>query len=328
MGARHARLWWGGLILVSVATVLTGCKRYPQDTPEAVLTAAKTMIADKRADRLPDLIYAESPDMRKLLDQVGQMLDSLQNLGYAVKDAYPKEIEKLNNDAAEAAKSGQASSHIQQLLGQVTTGMQGMGGGRRRGGPPMMQGDPDALRKTFDKAIQELFADPYGWLASSEARLTVQTISDDQAALMWDGKPVFGVGILMVKQDGKWYIQLPTTFPGAGSILPKSAEGWEILGGLFQVFDNAFYDLTKDVKSGKAPRLEDLAARAGDKMFIPAAMVVFAYAKLAEDERRAARAANPGAPRPGVRLNVGPATKGDGQGGVSVEIGTTPPAPK
>ena len=62
----------------------------------------------------------------------------------------------------------------------------------------------------FDNALKEPFADPYGWIAKSEGRLTVQTIADDRAAIMWDKKPVFGVGLMMRLDKGKWFVELPT----------------------------------------------------------------------------------------------------------------------
>jgi hypothetical protein len=52
--------------------------------------------------------------------------------------------------------------------------------------------------------------------------------------------------------------------------------------------------LTKDVTSGRAAHLDDLARLAGEKAFLPAVMVVFAYGKSVEVERKAAREAAQG----------------------------------
>jgi hypothetical protein len=289
------RAGWIGIIL-AVAAALAGCsRRYSQDTPQDVLASARKMIEDKRAQHLPDLVYADSKDMRTLLNQFGQTLGSLQDLALTVQKAYPKEIAKFKADAEEAAKSGKASSYIQQVIGQAASSMQG--GRRRRGGPLIdvpggENADPDAMRKTFDNALKEVFADPYGWLAASQERLTVQTVSDDVAAIMWDGKPVFGVGLLMRRAEGKWYVDLPFNTPPLNRLMPKTKEGWEVLGGLFQVFDNAFTDLATDVRQGKCRELDDLASNAGEKMFVPAVMVVFAYGQLMDADRKAARAAS------------------------------------
>lgn len=286
--------WLAASLLAAAAVCATGCGDYPQDSPDVVLATARKMVQEKRADLLPDLIYADSPDMRKLLDQLGQAMGSLQDLALAVNKAYPEEIAKFKAEAEEAAKNGQASSFIQRLAGQAAGGpRRGRRGGDvevRIGPGGAGSGPGDDPRQVLNNAAKELFADPYGWLTKNEERLTVQTIADDTAAILWDGKPVFGVGLMMKQEKGKWYIVLPTSAPGMGSVLPKSREGWEIMGGLVQVFDQAFTDLRKDVEKGRCARLEDLAAQAGEKAFAPAVMVIFAYSQLQDAEKKEARA--------------------------------------
>jgi hypothetical protein len=255
--------------------LLPACSRYDQDTPESVLVSARQMVQDGHAERLTDLIYADSPQMRALLDQIGGLMGTLQDLALTVQKAYPKEIDKLRADAEEAARSGNATSFLQQMVGQASQGR------RRRGDPPP---DPDSMRSTFDNAVKEIFADPYAWLQKSEGRLTVKTVTDDTAALLWDGKPVFGVGLMLKEEKGRWYLMLPTVGPAA-SILPKTEEGWEILGSLVDVFDNTLLDLSNDVKAGKCKRLDDLAAAAGEKAFLPAMLAFLAYGKYMEAER-------------------------------------------
>lgn len=278
------------MILVCLCLFLAACSRYPQDTPESVLASARQMVAEGRAERLTDLIYAENERMRDLLDQVGGLLGSLEDLAAAVQKAYPEEIAKLRTDAEEAAKNGEATGFLQRMAGQMVQP-------RRRGRNQPPGGDPDEARRTFDNAMKELFADPYGWLQRSEERLSVQTIADDTAAILWDGKPIFGVGLMMKQEGGKWYVVLP----GVSGVLPKKDEGWEILGAVVQVFDQLFVDLAADVKSGKCKRLDDLAHAAGEKAFLPAVMVFFAYGKYMEAERpprpdRPSRRAAPAGP--------------------------------
>jgi hypothetical protein len=267
---------------------------YPQDTPEAVLTSARRMVENGHASRLPDLIYAESKPMRDLLNELGAVLGSLQALAREVQRHYPEEIDALRKEADAAAKNGQATSFLQKMVGQVAPG------GRRnqRGRGPQLDLDASQQRRTFDNAMKEVFADPYGWLARSEGRLTVQTLTSDTAALMWDGKPVFGVGLLLKEDRGKWYLMLPTNLPGMGRILPKSDETWQIMGNLLDVLDNMVKDLTQDVRRGKIKRLDDLAHSAGEKAFIPAAIVLFAYGKAMDEERKAQRAAGQAPAKP------------------------------
>ena len=49
-------------------------------------------------------------------------------------------------------------------------------------------------------------------------------------------------------------------------------------------------DLTKDVRDGRLRSLDDVAKKAGEKTFIPAAMTVFAYSRLLETQKKEAKA--------------------------------------
>ncbi|MBX3375829.1 MAG: hypothetical protein KF678_02350 [Phycisphaeraceae bacterium] len=306
---------WLATVLLMGLVLVPGCRRgYDQSTPEAVLQSAKQMVEKGDADLLPRLIYADSARMRQLLDELGVVLGSLQELGKAVQKAYPEEIESLRIEAENSAKQGDASGFIARLAGQASQQMsagrqqlpfgpanragrnsaagstRAAGGAGGSGAAGAGGADPDAMRKMFDNAMKELFADPYGWIAANEGRLTAQQLADDRAAILWDGKPVLGIGLTMQKaDDDKWYIVLPLNAPGIGQIMPKSDESWEIMGSLMAVMDNMLRDLTSDVKRGKARKLDELATLAGEKAFIPAVMVFFAYSKAIEAERKAAR---------------------------------------
>jgi hypothetical protein len=73
------------------------------------------------------------------------------------------------------------------------------------------------------------------------------------------------------------------------------------MGNLMAVFDNMIRDLTKDVRAGRAKRLDDLGHMAGEKAFVPAVLVFFAYGKAMEAEKKEAKAAaqkQPAAPAP------------------------------
>lgn len=294
------------LLATLLALIPLGCeKKYAQDTPEAVLDSAKAMVLDRRAHRLPDLLYADSPQLRTFLTQIGGVMGALQDLSTAVQKAYPKEIEKLRAEAEEAAKKGEATSFIQRLSAQA-------GGQQRRGRRNQQQdGPPDeATQQQFNRLFRDLFANPYGFLETESDRLTVKQITDDTAAILWDGKPLLGVGLTMRKDADKWYIVLPTNAPGFNRILPSTKEGWEIFGELAAIGENLFIDLKKDVESGEVPRLEDLAARAGDRAFLPMAIGFLAYSRARDADRQAQREAQRAA-----QQNPQPTT-------------STPPAPR
>jgi hypothetical protein len=276
---RSVRLLAASLLLGAASA----CSHYPQDTPEAVVAAAKEMVKTGHADHLPDLIYAENKDMRALLSKLGEVMGSLQDLGLAVQKQFPEEISELRAQAEEAAKKGEASNFLQKMTGQM------MGGGRRNRRNPIDPQQGDQMRSTMDLLMKEVFADPYGWLAESEGRLTVTraNMPDDMAALQWDAKPVLGVGLTMKQDGGKWYVQLPIP----QSVMPKSADTWEILGAGLDVVDHMLIDLKKDVTSGRITHLEQLASQAGEKAFLPAALCVLAFEKVRQSERKEQKAA-------------------------------------
>lgn len=277
-----------------------GCSRdYSQATPDDVLQSARAMVENGDVHRLPDLIYAESKEMRQLLTQLGPVLRSLQELAGELYRAFPDEITQIKTEAQQAAERGEASGFLGRMMGGAMGG--GMGGpqrgpaqgrNRRAGASTAPTTSPAAagdMRRSFDAAMKELFADPYGWLERSEGRLTTQYISDDLSALLWDGKPVFGVGLLMKEERGKWYIMLPTALPGLGQLAPNSDEMWQIAGSLMAALDNAIKDTRREVRAGEHRSMEDLARSVGEKAAIPAVAIMFAYQRAAQVERREQR---------------------------------------
>lgn len=292
-----ARAWATRLGLVALCatfTLLPACRRYAQDSPESVIASAKQMVKEGHAEHLTDLIYADTKEMRQLLDKLGEVLGTLQDLGKEVQKNFPEEIDDLRKQAEEAAKKGEASNFLTRMVGQAT-----QGGGRRRVSVGTNGVEADGMRSGFDLLIKEIFSDPYGWLEKAEGGLSVsrENMPDDMAKVLWENKPIFGIGVCLKEQDGRWYLMLPTDL--IGGRLPKSADTWEILGELMEVFDNTLKDLRDDVHQKRVRRLEDLAAKAGEKAFIPAALVFLAYEKAKEAEKKeAAKKTTAAAPAP------------------------------
>lgn len=272
---------WAMLGAGAVALVLAGCEKYKQDSPAAVLTSARAMVEDGNADRLSDLLYAESPEMRRIYNKLGKTFGSMAELATAVQERFPDEVNKMRLEAEEAAKNGKASS----LLAQLVT--QGQGGRPRR-----PQGSEQDMRASFDRTIKEVFADPFGWLQRSEGRISTIPLTDDTAAITWDGKPLFPpVGLTMRLEKGRWYIVPPTNLLGATGILPKTPDEYRVWERLVQAVDNAVVDMEKDVKGGKVNSLRQVAEDAGEKAFIPVAIVVLAYGKMVDERETEARQA-------------------------------------
>ena len=246
-----------------------------QSSPDAVLQTAKSLVEQGRADRLTDLLYAENDSMRAVLDEMGQVLGRLGSLATLLQERFPKELDELRQ-AASASGATKAGS----IFSQASAGIRAASG---TVGPP-----PKATQDLMESIAKQLIADPYAFLTTESGKLSTTSIADDRVAILYDAKPIIPIiGLTMQRRDERWFIVLPTTFPsrkGAVSILPKNEEGWEILGSLFDVFDNVLIDTIKEVETGKADSLEEVTRLLGEKAFLPAAMVVFAYAKVFEQK--------------------------------------------
>ncbi len=275
----NRRLLWS---LTALALSLVGCSREPdRSTPEATIRAARTAVEAGDARRIGAYIYAENEDTKRLMARLGVFLGNVQKLGSAIQEKFPTQVADMKARAEQAAKEGKTTS----LLAQISSQVRPQRG--RRSGPP-----PTDARTLFDDALKNLFADPYGWLRESETRLTTTYLTDNSVALLWDNKPIMPpIGMTMKKgPDGLWYFLLPTNLPGVSNFMPKTKEQFEIFGGLIAVFDNVIKDLTEDVKTGRLRSLDDVARKAGEKTFIPAAMTIFAYSKLTENQKKEAKA--------------------------------------
>lgn len=280
--------------MLAAAVAIGACSRdpYPQGTPEETLASAQLMVKNGEAEKLPRLIHADNPDMRRWLNTVGRLLGDVEALAKTINDKYPGEVAELRRKAEEAAKEGRATSLVGQLVLQ-SRGVAGSRAGRSRGGQAK---DRSQTRDDFNDALTRLFTDPYAFLSDTQGRLTVLEVDDETAAILWDEKPVLPpVGMVMRKEtDERWYIVLPTNVPGADKFMPKDKEQWEILGKLVVTLDKMTIDLNREVAEGRHASLASVSRRAGEMTFVPAVMVVYAYGKYAEGEKASPTADQPG----------------------------------
>jgi len=269
-------------LTIVLAIVLPACDRapaYSQATPNDVIRSAAQMVKDNRADLLPNLLYAENDEMRRLYRAVGTFLKHTQELAQSLQTKFPEEVNKLKKQAEEAAKKGQATT----LFGQIAQSQS-----RARRGPP-----DKSQQDAFNAALKRIFIDPYGSLDDGVERLSTTPINDDVVAIMVDGKPMLaplGLTMRRVKTDDRemWAVVPPLNIPGVANFVPKSKDEFQIWGSLIKTLDNVVVDLTKDVKSGAMKSLDDVSKKAGEKALAPAAMVMFAYSQAMENRKKAA----------------------------------------
>jgi hypothetical protein len=95
-------------------------------------------------------------------------------------------------------------------------------------------------------------------------------VNDEQAAVLFDGKPMPPFGLSLRLSNQRWYIELPLNMiPGASQFMPQTRHEYSIFGHLIKVLDNAIKELADDVRSGRIGRMDKLAERAGEKAFGP-----------------------------------------------------------
>lgn len=280
-----ARLGIFAAMGLSVLLTLGGCSRddYAQGTPEETIASASKMVEQGDAEKLPNLVYADNQDMRRLLNTLGRLTGHMEELATELNTRFPEETAALAKKAEEAAKQGKSTS----LIGQLAQQGRRQGGRRNRNSRP---GERQEQREQFDDAITRLFADPYSFLKDNEGRLTTAYLTDDSVALLWDGKPVLQpIGMVMNKApDGKWYFVLPTNAPGISGFMPKTPEQYKLMGQMIAVFDKVVVDLQREVASGQHGSLEAVSRRAGEMTFLPAVLTFYAYTQLREEQQKAA----------------------------------------
>lgn len=256
------------VVVLCVTVMVAGCSRrrnYSQSSPDDVIESAVQMVKDKRAGEFGNLIYADSPEMRSMLNRLGVLFGNMQTLAGAVEKRFPEEMAAMKAKAVDSADK-QATSLLTQIGG---------GGGR---------GAPQIDEEQVQDLVNQLFADPYGWLERNAERLSTIMTADDTAAILLDGEPVIpGIGLPMRKDvDGKWYIVLPTNMPGVSRFWPRTKDQWRILSSVVTVLDKTVIDMTADVETGRTPTLNSLGLEARKKLVLPGAIAMAAYMKEIE----------------------------------------------
>lgn len=281
-----AKAGWFRVGLAFTAVLTSACSRYDQSTPQATLESARQMVRDGRADRLVELVEADSRGMKRFLGAVGRLMKHSQQLADQIGRSFPEEVSQLRRDADEALARGEATT----FLGRLMAGQRGRGARAGSGDPLAASGE----------AIRGLLADPFAWLGRHGDRLSVEPLTDDLAAILWDGKPVFGplVGLTMRLDGGRWRVVLPFHALPAW-MAPRSDDDWFFWEQLIGTLDNAVVDLRREIASGEVGSLDEASQRAGELMFLPVAMAMVAYGNYVEERNAEQREAGRRAPTPG-----------------------------
>lgn len=225
------------LSLALAVITLSSCRRggsYSQSDADATVRSLAEMLKDGNVHQIPSLIHAEDPKMQELLDQLGPLFDRLYKLSQTVQEKYPDEFAALLEKAASAGSEKLADS-----------------------------GRTSQNRDQWRDRFTLMLADPFGMMDEEMDRLSTVYVDDDTCALTIDGKPAFGVGILIRQaDDGKWYFHVPENVPGLGSRLPKSDAEWRILNAMLKSVTNGVeWTERRIAEEENAGRLEEIQAQ-------------------------------------------------------------------
>lgn len=271
---------FAGLVLLTlVATgviVLGGLgkRSYSQATPDDLVNSAVLMVKNGDARLLPNLILAESDDMRGTLNRLGILLGHMQKLADSIAKTFPDDIARYRAEAEQAIESGKPPAVLGTLLEQM--------GGRDR--PPTAEED-EAMRDL----VARIFADPYAWIEQNEGRLSTVEVAEDLASVLVDGKPAMGVGLTLKRDADKWYFALPTHLPPVTRIMPKAPEQWRMINSLIKILDNTVLELTDDVQTGRLRNLKAIGDKAQEKVIFPGGIWLAAYGADMDARRRIER---------------------------------------
>lgn len=267
-----------GVVLGSVFFAPTSKKPYDRATPDAVLEAARDMVTRSDAERLPELLYAENPEMRQVYDGLGAVLGHLQDLAVAINDRFPEEVAEARARAEADAKAGRGMALLQRFNPAQMS---------RRGD---RSGSDQAK---WNDLLQAIATDPYAWLTDAEGRLSYVEIDDERVAVLWDGKPIMPpLGLVMQQYQGQWSVTLPlNAIPMSSRFLPQTPEEYAIWGSILQAVDNVVIDLEADVREGRLGSLDSLARSTGEKAAPVMVGCLIAYNKALQERRRREREA-------------------------------------
>lgn len=273
--------------LVLVGAVVWGAvrlwpeKTYPTDSPRAVLESAAEMLADRRADRLVELIETVPPAeagtdrddrMSDLYIRLGRVFRAAQDLHASVEAKLPDELDELKADLAAAEARGESTSVLAAL----------MPGRRGRNQSPDQ-------REARERLIERLLADPFAGIDNAVTenidRIGIQEIGADTVAITWDNRPVLPpFGLTMRNSEQGWRLVPPTSLPMVRRFLPESEAEYQVWGSLLATVESLLDDLSADVRDGRIRSIDKLTQQAIEDAIIPMGMMMVALGNADEED--------------------------------------------
>jgi hypothetical protein len=261
-------------------------KTYDTSTPEAVIRTAGQMLADRRADRLVELLEPVPTEdrgtereqrMQDLYIRLGRVLAAAQDLHRTIERRMPDQLEELAREIQTAEARGEATS----LLAAIMPDRRAMGGRQARNAP---QQDTPARRAARERAFAQILADPFGRLNRAVTdnidRVGIAEIGFDTVAVTFDGRAVLPpLGLTMRQHPEGWRVVPPTNLPMVRRFTPNTEAEFMIWGSLLATAEALLDDLRLSVESGRITDMQQLSRKAVEDSIIPIGMIMVALGR-------------------------------------------------
>lgn len=261
-------------------------KTYDTSTPEAVVRTAGQMLADRRADRLVELLEPVPTEdrgtereqrMQDLYIRLGRVLAAAQDLHRTIERRMPDQLEQLAQEIQSAEARGEATS----LLAAIMPDRRAMGGRQSRNAP---QQDTPARRAARERAFAQILADPFGRLNRAVTdnidRVGIAEIGFDTVAVTFDGRAVLPpLGLTMRQHPEGWRVVPPTNLPMVRRFTPNTEAEFMIWGSLLATAEALLDDLRLSVESGRITDMQQLSRKAVEDSIIPIGMIMVALGR-------------------------------------------------
>ncbi len=297
-------------LLLALAACSGREEEYSFATPEETVASIRRMIENGDADRLPEAVLVEGERERELFARLGRLMNAIGVLAEESRAAFPEDIAAIRAELEAARAAGRDET----IFGKLSSGelfrelgfnpMAPGRGSRPRGGgfgPLSSSGVGGLSRERLRGYMLQLLAVPDAWIEQGRLAVTTAYVNDEQAAVLWNGRPVIPMlGLVLqrtepadspvVERTG-WYLVPPTRAPLVQTFAPRTDVQFEIAGEGIAAAENVVGVLTERVRSGRIRSAEQLAEEALDALWLPLGGVAMAYFSTMRPEGEAAEAA-------------------------------------
>jgi hypothetical protein len=221
------------ITILAISICLAGCSKpeYDASSPQAALDAMHQMIADGHPEMLGRMVHIEARDI-----------------------AYEDGVTEASAIENVIDKTGDMLGQLYRVAGKLRTRF-----------PDQVQTElnraGDAAKRNDLDFITQFLADPFGLMDRERSRVSVNDLGDGTAAILIDGKPPLGFGLLMREIDGQWRVDVPIDM--LQNYRPDTREEWKVVANIMLAIENSLTAFETELDRGEFRDLRQASNRAG-----------------------------------------------------------------